>query len=72
MRWLVRESRLLSVLGCEELKLTGRSMNLEGQTAASRLRRKPRVIQTTATAPSSVRVDKKVHKTAGVQLPVKC
>ena len=44
MRWLVRESRLLSVLGCEELKLTARSTSLEGQTVASSLHRKPRTI----------------------------
>lgn len=37
MRWLVRESRPLSVLGCAALKLTGRSMNLEGETAATGL-----------------------------------
>lgn len=32
MRWLVRESRLPSVSGCEELKPTARYRNLEGET----------------------------------------
>lgn len=44
MRWLVRESRLPSVLGCEELKLTGRSMNLKAEMAATGLHLQHRTV----------------------------
>lgn len=44
MRWLARESRLRFVLGCEELKPTGKSMNLEAETTATWLHVKHRTV----------------------------